>query len=236
MLILAHRGASGYAPENTFAAFELARTMGAGGIETDIQASADGVLVLVHDTRVDRTTDGAGAVADLTWDELSRLDAGGWLDARWASERIVRFDAFLDWCFPAAGAATDFVICLEVKAPAATDATVEMLTARGLTARSDLHLSSFDWGAVVLLHERLPDLSVGFLTPRFDTAEIERVVAAGLQQICPRADLLTPALVAEAHARDLNVRAWGVSTREHLALVYATEADGTTLDWPDWAR
>jgi len=54
MLILAHRGASGYAPENTFAAFDLARAMGAGGIETDVQASADGVLVLVHDTRVDR--------------------------------------------------------------------------------------------------------------------------------------------------------------------------------------
>ena len=235
MLILAHRGASGYAPENTFAAFNLAREMGAGGIETDIQASADGVLVLVHDTRVDRTSDGAGAVADLTWDQLSRLDAGGWFDPRFAGERIVRFDAFLDWCFPDGSEPTDFVICLEVKAPAATDATVDMLVARGLTDRPDLHLSSFDWGAVVRLRERLPHLSVGFLTPRFDDAEIERVVAAGLPQICPRADLLTPELVAAAHARGLNVRAWGVGTREHLALVYASGADGTTLNWPDWA-
>lgn len=235
MLILAHRGASGYAPENTFPAFELARSMGADGIETDIQAGADGVLVLVHDTRVDRTSNGTGPVADLTWDTLSQLDAGSWLDARWAGARIVRLDAFLDWCFPDDGTSSGLVICLEVKAPAATNATVDMLTARGLTARPDLQLSSFDWGAVVRLRERLPNLSVGFLTPRFDTAEIERVVAAGLPQICPRADLLTPSLVAEAHWRGLDVRAWGVGTREHLAQVYAAGADGTTLNWPDWA-
>ena len=235
-LIFAHRGASGYAPENTFTAFELARTMGAGGIETDIQVSADGVLVLVHDTRVDRTSNGTGNVADLTWAELSALDAGSWMDARFAGERIVRFDAFLDWAFPTTGPATGLTMCLEIKAPAATEPTIEMLTARGLTARSDLQLSSFDWASAVRAHEAFPDLVVGFLTPRFDDAEIERVVKAGLPQICPRADLLTSELVAAAHARGLNVRAWGVATREHLELVYSSGADGTTLNWPDWVH
>ena len=96
----AHRGASGYAPENTWPAFLLACEMGAGGIETDVQVSKDGVLVLFHDTKVDRTTDGSGTVGNLTWAELSRLDAGNWLDARFGGERIVRLDAFLDWRFP----------------------------------------------------------------------------------------------------------------------------------------
>src|SRR5262245_52903123 len=100
MLILAHRGASGYAPENTFTAFELARTMGACGIETDIQLTSDDVLVLFHDSKVERTTNGTGAVKDLTWAELAALDAGSWLDPKFAGERIVRFDAFLDWAFP----------------------------------------------------------------------------------------------------------------------------------------
>jgi glycerophosphoryl diester phosphodiesterase len=239
MLILAHRGASGYAPENTFAAFELARTMGAGGIETDVQRTADGVLVLVHDSKVDRTTDGSGAVADLTWDELSKLDAGSWLDPKWAGERIVRFDAFLAWSYPDGAASSDapdgFVTCLEVKAADATEGTIETLTARGLTERPDLQLSSFNWETALRVHEALPGLVVGFLTPRFDEDEIERVLAAGLPQICPRADLLTPELVALAHGRGLNVRAWGVGTREHLALVYGSGADGTTLNWPDWA-
>ena len=235
MLIFAHRGASGYAPENTIPAFELARTMGAGGIETDVQITADGVLVLVHDSKVDRTTDGAGNVADLTWAELSALDAGSWFDARFAGERIVRFDAFLDWAFPADGASTGLTICLEIKAPAATEPVIEMLTARRLTARPDLHLSSFNWDAALRAHEAFPELVVGFLTPRFNEGEIARVTVAGLPQICPRADLLTPALVAAAHVLGLNVRAWGVGTREHLELVYSSRADGTTLNWPDWA-
>jgi glycerophosphoryl diester phosphodiesterase len=217
-------------------AFELARTMGAGGIETDIQVSADGVLVLVHDSQVDRTSNGTGNVADLTWAELSALDAGGWFDARFAGERIVRFDAFLDWAFPADGPATGLTICLEIKAPAATEATIEMLKARGLTARADLQLSSFNWEAAVRAHEALPGLVVGFLTPRFSEAEIARVVGAGLPQICPRADLLTADLVTAAHLLGLNVRAWGVGTREHLELVYSSGADGTTPNWPDWAH
>lgn len=235
MLILAHRGASGYAPENTFAAFELARTMGAGGIETDVQRTADGVLVLIHDATVDRTTDGTGAVKDLTWEQLSRLDAGSWLDAKWAGERIVRFDDFLDWSFPTDGTSSGMVTCLEVKAADATEGTIEMLVARELTERPDLQLSSFNWETVLRLRDALPDLTIGFLTPRFDAVEIERVLDAGLAQICPRADLLTAELVAEAHDRELQVRAWGVSAREHLALVYSTGADGTTLNWPDWA-
>lgn len=236
MLIFAHRGASGYAPENTMTAFELARTMGAGGIETDIQVTSDGVLVLVHDSKVDRTSNGSGNVADLTWAELAALDAGSWLDPKFAGERIVRFDAFLDWAFPADGPATGLTMCLEIKAAVATEPTIAMLTARGLTARSDLQLSSFHWEAALRAREAFPDLVVGFLTPRFDEAEIKRVVAAGLPQICPRADLLTSELVAAAHQLGLNVRAWGVGTREHLALVYRCGADGTTLNWPDWAE
>jgi glycerophosphoryl diester phosphodiesterase len=235
VLIFAHRGASGYAPENTRAAFELARTMGVPGIETDVQVSADGVLVLVHDDRVDRTSDGHGAVADLTWAELEALDAGSWLDGRFAGERIVPLAWLLDWAFPSQQPPLGLTICLEVKAPAATDSLIEALVARGLSEQPLIQLSSFTWEAALRVREAFPALTVGFLTPRLDAAEIERVVGAGLPQICPRADLLTADLVTLAHARGLNVRAWGVQTREHLALVYRTGADGTTLNWPDWA-
>ena len=301
MLVLAHRGASGYAPENTWSAFLLACEMGASGIETDVQVSKDGVLVLFHDTKVDRTTDGRGTVGELTWAELSRLDAGSWLDARFGGERIVRLDAFLDWRFPrhrlaslahppgivygpgdvigpgaartsgawpgwrgggtqsggtqsggtqpggmqpgqamapelASAPGDDLMICLEVKAPAAVDRLVMMLAARALTTEPAIQLTSFHWESVVRVHRALPRLVAGFLTPRFDRAEIERVRAAGLSQICPRADLLAPELVEAAHQCGLTVRAWGVTTREQFAEVVASGADGTTLNWPDWAR
>jgi len=235
MLILAHRGASGYAPENTWPAFRLARELGANGIETDVQLSKDGVLVLVHDSKLDRTTNGSGPVADLTWAELSQLDAGSWLDPRFAGERIVRLDEFLDWCLPDPLAAGELTICLEVKAPAAADPLVALLNERALTGQPSLQLTSFHWESVLRVHAALPGLVAGFLTPRFDGAEITRVVEAGLPQICPRADLLTPELVAEAHGRGISVRAWGVATREDLARVYTSGADGTTLNWPDWA-
>ena len=74
-LVWAHRGASGYAPENTLAAFQEAIDMGADGIELDVQLTKDGQIVVIHDETVDRTTDGKGWVKDLTFDEIRALDA-----------------------------------------------------------------------------------------------------------------------------------------------------------------
>lgn len=278
MLIFAHRGASGYAPENTIAAFDLARRMGATGIETDVRLSRDGVLVLVHDKRVDRTSDGTGRVADLTWVELARLDAGAWFDPRFTGERIVRPAPFLERYLgatvmpprgpeEAAASGEDnrrpaesnaqqgegspqpsegtpdaaapsgvLTICLEVKAPEAVDPLVELLRERRLTDRADLQLTSFNWDAAVRLHAALSGLVAGFLTPRFDLDEIDMVAEAGLAQICPRANVLDPDLVVRARERGLQVRAWGVGTREEWRRVVDCDVDGTTLNWPNWAH
>src|SRR5581483_5417129 len=92
-----HRGAPDIAPENTFAGFEAALALGADYLEMDVQRSADGVLVVMHDPTVDRTTDGQGAVAELTLEALQRLDAGAWFGPRFAGERVPTFDAFLHW-------------------------------------------------------------------------------------------------------------------------------------------
>jgi glycerophosphoryl diester phosphodiesterase len=88
MEIIAHRGASEKAPENTLAAFRLAKEMGANWFEFDCQMSADGHVVVIHDDTVDRTTSGTGAVASLMLDELKALDAGAWHDPKFAGERI----------------------------------------------------------------------------------------------------------------------------------------------------
>ena len=84
----AHRGASGYFPENTMLAFMKAVEMGCDGIETDVQMTRDGVLVLIHDERIDRTTNGYGLVKDYSYAELCRLDAGSWFGARFAGTKI----------------------------------------------------------------------------------------------------------------------------------------------------
>lgn len=83
-LVIAHRGASGLAPENTLAAFQLALAMGAEGVEFDIHLSADGKPVVIHDTRVNRTTSGIGRVQNFTVEELQKFDAGSWFARRLA--------------------------------------------------------------------------------------------------------------------------------------------------------
>ncbi|KAJ9431832.1 glycerophosphodiester phosphodiesterase family protein [Erwinia billingiae] len=88
--VAGHRGHSLGAPENTLAAFRKARELGGAGVicETDLLMTRDGELVLIHDETVDKTTDGRGLVSAMTWEELSRLDAGSWFSADFAGEKV----------------------------------------------------------------------------------------------------------------------------------------------------
>src|SRR5699024_7462523 len=96
MVNIAHRGASGHAPENTIAAFDKAFEMKADYIEIDVQMTHDGELIVIHDTTVDRTTDGTGAVSDFTFEEIQQLDAGSWFSEEFAGEQIPTFEEILD--------------------------------------------------------------------------------------------------------------------------------------------
>src|ERR1700680_1734715 len=97
MLVVAHRGASGFAPENTLAAFRAAAEMGAGYIETDLQLTRDAHLVAIHDETLERTTDGRGPVSGATLEELRRVDAGSWFrgSRNFAGERIPTIEEVL---------------------------------------------------------------------------------------------------------------------------------------------
>lgn len=117
-LILAHRGASAYAPENTLAAFHLARELGADGIEFDVQLSRDGIPVIIHDDTVDRTTDGNGRVSRLTINQLKQLDAGVWKGNDYVWEKIPSLvellDALTGWIAPS-GRGQACIMNLELK-------------------------------------------------------------------------------------------------------------------------
>jgi glycerophosphoryl diester phosphodiesterase len=94
--VAGHRGDRAEAPENTLPAFEAAFATGMEFVETDVQLTVDGYPVLLHDPTVDRTTDGTGAVADLTLAQIEALDAGSWFDAEFAGTRIPQLGEFLD--------------------------------------------------------------------------------------------------------------------------------------------
>ena len=94
----AHRGLSRVAPENTIAAFEMAARGGFHGLETDAQLTSDGVWVVIHDSQVNRTTNGTGNVKDMTLAQLRALDAGSWFDPYYSSEKIPTLDEYLRVC------------------------------------------------------------------------------------------------------------------------------------------
>lgn len=95
--IFAHRGASGQFPENTMQAFEEALRSGVDGIELDVQLTKDGEVVIIHDEKVDRTTNGQGFVKDFTLAELEELDAGSWFSSKFAGQRLMTLDTVLAW-------------------------------------------------------------------------------------------------------------------------------------------
>ena len=94
--IIAHRGNSGLAPENTWPAIERAIEIGVDMVEVDVRMTKDGVPVLLHFERLEHTTTGSGLLADHTWEEIQRLDAGGWKGAEFAGERVLSLEDVLD--------------------------------------------------------------------------------------------------------------------------------------------
>jgi glycerophosphoryl diester phosphodiesterase len=220
---IAHRGASGYAPENTHLAFELAIEMGADKIETDVQLSADGELVLFHDAAVDRTSNGSGALADFTLAELRTLDTGAWFGEEFAGQQIVTLAELLETYLDR------IPLVLEIKEPRAA---VPMMGEIPQTER--IEITSFDWDALRLARAQNEKFTFGFLTHVFEEETIERCKDEGFAQICPKVDTLTVELVNAAHEAGLIVRAWGVTRKEDIATLRHTGADGATCNWPDW--
>ncbi|MCL6266434.1 glycerophosphodiester phosphodiesterase [Flagellimonas myxillae] len=94
--IVGHRGAAGLAPENTLASFKRALDLKVDYIELDLHVSADGELIVIHDSNVKRTTDGEGEIADMTLQQIKQLDAGSWFGPEFGSEKVPTFEEVLD--------------------------------------------------------------------------------------------------------------------------------------------
>jgi len=224
-LNLAHRGASAHAPENTLAAFRLGLELGADGLETDLRFTRDGVVVLMHDATVDRTTNGHGEVAALTWDEVRRLDAGSPFGATWAGEPVPSLSSFLDeFAYRAR-------LALELKADGLEPVVARELRSRGLG--DSVTVTAFELGRLERMRAELPAVRTGYLTVAFDEAGLRRLVEAGVRQACPRADSISAAMVECAHALGLEVRAWGVRSEADMLRALDAGVDGMTVNWPD---
>lgn len=230
--IWAHRGASAYAPENTLAAFALAERMGADGVELDVQLTADREVVVLHDETVNRTTDGVGAVAELTLAELRRLDAGCGLP-EYAGAVIPTLDETFG-----ALAKGRMTINVELKTTGfqtgIEPVVAELIMAHGLADR--VVVSSFDHYSLKTLQQSDPRIPIGLLFAENLYLPWEYAVEFGASAIHPPWQALRlPGMVEYAHAAGVAVHFWTVNTEAELSRVLRTGADAVITNHPDIA-
>ena len=229
MFVISHRGASGHAPENTLAAFKRAVAQGATFIETDLQLSRDARFVAIHDATVNRTTNGQGEVHNMTLAALRRLDAGSWFGSEFAGERIPTLEEILDF-----SKKSDVVFYLELKPGGSwggEHALVGALRESGEIPRAVV--ISFDASVVRNLREIEPTLMTGLLYDGQLENPLEKAVEVGARQLVARGDLVTPALLAGARKKDLQLVCWTVNHPAHMRMLIAAGVDGIMSDYPD---
>lgn len=216
-MILGHRGASGEAPENTLAAFALAGEQGAHGIELDVQPSADGVLVIMHDETVDRTTDGAGRVADLTYAALAGLDAGG-------GERVPTLEEALTL------ARGRLFVDIEIKDPGVEPAVAALVERLGVA--DAVAISSFSPASLAAMRAAAPHLPRWLLSVAWSPAVLATALSLGAAGVAPRYPAIDADLVATARRHGLAVVAWTVNEPPEIRRLLDLGIDAIITDYP----
>jgi glycerophosphoryl diester phosphodiesterase len=246
--VIAHAGAQGYAPHDTLEAFALGLELGADTLEMDLQLSADGHVVIMHDGSVDRTTDGSGRVRDLTLAEIKRLDAGGWWPGpegdhpfRGRGVRVPTLPEVFE-AFP------DAFLLLEMK----TDSGLELVAAAAelierYRRQEQVMVASFDAHFLNAFRRRMPSVptSIG-------EGEVRRLYSLHLLGLDPwfrphgqvvqvpeyaeGRHIVTPRFIRAAHNLGLEVHVWTVNALEDLRRLIALGVDGLVTDYPDRLR
>ncbi len=224
MLNIAHRGASGGFPENTLVAFRAAIEAGANMCELDVQLTRDGAMVVIHDERVDRTTDGSGAVAAKLLAEIKQLDAGKSLGSRFKGEGIPTLEEVFDLVDGRCG------LNIELKAAGLETKVSDLVRLRG--AAGTTLISSFDWEAMARIRHIAPELRVGLLASRWPARLIGAATEIKADAINPRFDMVTEDLCVAAHDRGINVYAWTVDEPATMRRLIADGVDGIVTNWP----
>ena len=221
----AHRGASSYYPENTLSSFYAGLDIGANGIETDIQKTRDGVLVLFHDDTIERVTEGSGTISEHTYAELMQLDVRN--DAYQRTDKIVTLEDFLRYF-----SFRDLTFAIELKQSGIEEETLELLDRYHMEQKAVI--TSFDYDSVAKTKRLRPRYRAGFLAEiPIDDALLDKMKADGIEELCPDAHVMTPEKMTNWKARGFEVRAWGVYTPEIMNAAYRLGVCGMTVNFPD---
>ncbi len=243
--IVAHRGASRIAPENTLSAFRLAAGQGARWLEFDVSLLGDGTLVVHHDKTLDRCTDATGPLDQLSAADLSGIDAGRWFGAQYTGEPLATLEQTLDLIEE-----LDLSANLEMKLHGAAPEPMVRAVASALDrrpwARARILVSSFDLGALEALRRVMPEQPLAVLNkiPLTDWPEVLTALRACSLHI--RQEYLTGGILAEANRHGFHVRVFTINEPHRMEPFRAAGGTGGLtgvitnhpplfLDDPDWA-
>lgn len=244
-LIIAHRGGAGLWPENTIHAFEGARSLGVDIIETDVRSTKDGVLVVLHDGTLERTTDGAGRVGDMTLGELKKLDAafrfspdgGRTYPLRGRGIRVPTLEEVFK-------ALPEMRFNIEPKqdAPSIVEPLCALIRKEGMTDK--IIVGSFSNSVLAEFRRACPEVATSasptevskFLAMQkagLDGAYSPSMQAMQVPEYAGGLHVLTAGFVEAAHRRNLEVHAWTVNDEEAMRRLLALGVDGIMTDYPD---
>ena len=231
--VLAHRGASAYAPENTLSAFRLAIEQQADWLEMDVQQTKDGHLVVFHDLRMERTTNGQGNLRDLTLEQVRQLDAGRWFGERFAGERVPTFEEVVQLARD-----NNIRIFPEIKDPRFYPGIEERMASilSAYEYEDSTIVQSFDMGSLERLRQVNPHLKMAALYTA--TAPIRGDLPAGVTVIGPPWESVAgdPFVVRDAHANGRQVVVWSVDGPSPVRMLLDARVDGIITSRPDMIR
>ncbi len=231
--VYAHRGASGYAPENTLEAFELAVHQKAHGVELDVHLTKDGVVVVTHDEKIDRVSDGSGFVCEMTLAELKKHSFGkafpAYRDAKMPTLREV-FELL---------AGTGLWVNVELKNsviayPGMEQKCIGLAAETGMAGR--VLFSSFNHHSLLRVKEIDKSMPCGILYSATMVRPWAYAAVLGLDALHPHwTELLVPDECAEAHKAGLLVNPWTINEEDLMRKAFELGADYVITNYPDKA-
>lgn len=242
--IIAHRGASAYAPENTMAAFELAVELGVNQVETDVHFTKDGELLLLHDHTLDRTTNGSGRPVDFTLEELKHLDAGSWMiqdenpgfrwDRDFSGESLITLGELLGFF----GNSLEYHIEIKDDDPAIVSAVIDCVQQYGLVENVffyTINRHEFLTEAKRIEAGIRTELAPNNLMREMGAFEaIAYAASLGHDMITLSSWNHSKELVQACHKHGMEARSSGIKNREQMTEAIETGCNGMTINWPDW--